>query len=340
MAGAARVKSPIGKGTSHATERASRAAARADHYLGRMLNRRQFLRLGGAAAAGTALIGFYTWQIEPHWVEVVRRPMPLAHLPPQLAGRTLLQISDLHVGPRVDSGYLVRALRAAGELAPDFVVLTGDFVSYRSATEYQALARVLRAMPRGQLATVASLGNHDYGPAWRHIAIADEVASVVTDAGATVLRNAHGVHAGLQIAGLGDYWSPEFGAPRPVRDLLRSGPRQEGSPDLAPAAGAIAALDRSMPTVVLCHNPDALDEPIWGDLRGWVLAGHTHGGQCKPPFLPPPVLPVRNARYAAGEIQVAPGRTLYINRGLGHLIQVRFNVRPELTLFTLERAGA
>lgn len=305
-----------------------------------MLSRRQFLRLGGAAATGAALVGFYTWQVEPHWVEVVHRTMPLSHLPPALVGRTLLQISDIHVGPRVDSGYLMRALRAAGELAPDFVVLTGDFVSYRSATEYRSLAHVLRAMPKGQLATVAVLGNHDYGPAWRYVTIADEVASVVTDAGAQVLRNAHSVYHGLQIAGLGDYWSPEFGAPRPVRDLLTAAPRAEGSADLAPAAAAIAALDRGKPTVVLCHNPDALDEPIWGDLRGWVLAGHTHGGQCKPPFLPPPVLPVRNTRYAAGEIQVAPGRTLYINRGLGHLIQVRFNVRPELTLFTLDRAAS
>lgn len=129
-----------------------------------MLSRRRFLQLGGAAAAGAALVGFYTWQVEPHWVEVVRRPMPLPHLPRELVGRTLLQVSDIHVGPRVDPGYLVSALRAAGELAPDFVVLTGDFVSYRSATEYRSLARVLRAMPTGQLATVAALGNHDYGP--------------------------------------------------------------------------------------------------------------------------------------------------------------------------------
>ena len=305
-----------------------------------MLSRRRFLQLGGAAAAGGALVGLYTWQVEPHWVEVVRRRMPLPGLPPELAGRTLLQISDIHVGPRVDSAYLTRTLRSAGELAPDFVVLTGDYVSYRSASEYRSLAMVLRAMPKGRLATLAALGNHDYGPAWRHMAIANEVSSVVADAGAQVLRNAHGVYHGLQVAGLADYWSPEFGAPRPIRDLLKGDPRVEGADDLAPAAGAIAALDRGRPTVVLCHNPDALDEPIWGDLRGWVLAGHTHGGQCKPPFLPPPILPVRNKRYAAGEIAVAPGRTLYINRGLGHLIQVRFNVRPELTLFTLERADA
>jgi predicted MPP superfamily phosphohydrolase len=31
---------------------------------------------------------------------------------------------------------------------------------------------------------------------------------------------------------------------------------------------------------------------------------------------------------------------MYINRGLGFLVQVRFDVRPELTLFTLTRATA
>ncbi|MCX6880478.1 MAG: hypothetical protein NTW21_42740 [Verrucomicrobia bacterium] len=71
---------------------------------------------------------------------------------------------------------------------------------------------------------------------------------------------------------------------------------------------------------------------------GWILAGHTHGGQCKPPFLPPPLLPVRNRRYVAGEYPLAGSRSLYVSRGVGHLIQVRFNVRPEITLFQMTRA--
>ena len=303
-----------------------------------MLSRRAFLRLGGAALGGAAAVGLYSWQVEPFWVEVVRRPMPLAGLPPELAGRTLMQISDLHVGPRVDSAYLIRALRDAAALEPDFVALTGDFVTYRTASEYRELARVVAAMPRGRLATVASLGNHDYGVAWRQLPVAEEISRVVGDAGATVLRNEHVLIGGIQFGGLADYWSPEFGEPIAIPRLLSAPPRGAGSPDLAPAARALAALDSSRPTVVLCHNPDALDEPIWGDVRGWVLAGHTHGGQCKPPFLPPPLLPVRNRRYTAGPFDVGGGRTLYVNRGLGYMIQVRFNVRPEITLFTLERA--
>jgi uncharacterized protein len=32
------------------------------------------------------------------------------------------------------------------------------------------------------------------------------------------------------------------------------------------------------------------------------------------------------------------GRRMYISRGVGHLLQVRFNVRPEVTVFELRSA--
>jgi predicted MPP superfamily phosphohydrolase len=89
--------------------------------------------------------------------------------------------------------------------------------------------------------------------------------------------------------------------------------------------------------LVLCHNPDVCDLDVWNNYRGWILAGHTHGGQVKPPFLKPPILPVKNKRYDAGEIDLNDGRTLYINRALGNLYQVRFNVRPEITVFKLAK---
>ena len=238
--------------------------------------------------------------------------MPLEFLPPALEGRTLLQISDIHVGPKVSSSYLIETFDQARDLSPDFVAFTGDFVSYRSANEYRELARVLKHAPNGKLGTVGSLGNHDYGFGWKHIDVADRVASVATDAGIRVLRNEVQTIGGIQFAGLSDLWSPQF---EPTVTLASLMPKEA--------------------TIVLSHNPDVQDLPVWDGVRAWVLAGHTHGGQVKPPFLPPPLLPVKNKRYAAGEYVIAPGRTLYINRGLGHLIQVRFNVRPELTLFTL-----
>ena len=304
------------------------------------MNRRRFLALGAGAAAAAVGTGVYAWQIEPFWVEVVRRPMPLENLPPALEGKTLLQISDVHVGPRVSSDYLVRSFSAARELAPDFVAFTGDFVSFRAAHEIRELARVLRAAPAGRLATMASLGNHDYGRSWRSIAVADDISRVASDAGMIVLRNDVRTIAGLQFAGLADFWSPEFGSAHgmPPDGALVAPVPSRFAREGTDAAGALRLLAPGGPTVVLSHNPDVLDLPIWDGVRGWVLAGHTHGGQVKPPFLPPPVLPVRNKRYTAGAFDVGPGRTLYVNRGLGFLLQVRFTVRPELTLFTLTRS--
>ena len=88
------------------------------------MNRRRFLAVGaGVAAAG---VGVYAWQIEPYWLDVVRRPMPLEHLPTSLEGATLLHVSDAHVGPRVSSDYLMRAFETGRALAPDFVAFTGD----------------------------------------------------------------------------------------------------------------------------------------------------------------------------------------------------------------------
>jgi hypothetical protein len=49
-------------------------------------------------------------------------------------------------------------------------------------------------------------------------------------------------------------------------------------------------------------------------------------------------MPVKNRRYSSGEIAVGDGRRVYISRGVGFNVQVRFDVRPEITLFTLRRA--
>jgi predicted MPP superfamily phosphohydrolase len=277
------------------------------------LTRRRFLFGSGAVALG---VGAYTWRIEPHWVSVVRRDMPVRGLPSAWHGRTIAQVSDLHVSPRVDSEYLASAMRAVSELQPDLVAITGDFMSQGDTGRVDEVARVIEHLAPPPLGCVAALGNHDYGePAWKESKLGDQLARRLTDGGVTVLRNESRVVAGLRIAGVDDFWGPNF-HPEAV----------------------LPKLTADEPTVVLCHNPDVADQPVWGSFRGWILSGHTHGGQCKPPFLPPPLLPVRNRRYTAGEFDLGDGRRMYINRGLGHLIRARFNARPEITLFQLVAA--
>lgn len=275
-----------------------------------MHSRRRFLGTVGVFGSGLAL-GLYAWDIEPEWLEIVRRPLPVRGLPAALRGRTLAHLSDIHVGPRVSDAYVRRTFARVAALRPDVVVYTGDYVTWRDDVLPRAAA-IYDGMPRGRLGTFASLGNHDYGPGWAHPEIAAQVATMLEHRGARVLRNEVAEVAGLQVMGLDDTWANRFDV-----------------------AGAIARLSPERPALALSHNPDTVDRPAWSGFTGWILAGHTHGGQVKPPFLPPPLLPVRNRRYVAGEVALSGDRRLYVSRGVGHLLHVRFGVRPEVTLFTL-----
>ena len=278
------------------------------------MKRRKFIKKSFFGALAVSFIGgLYTWQVEPFWLEFVRLKMQIKNLPTKLKGKTLMQISDIHVGNRFDYQYIIDSFKKAQKLNPDFVVYTGDFVSYDNEEQIRQLEVVLKHAVKGQIGTVAILGNHDYGKNWSEQKVADQITLLLEKAGISVLKNEQKNLSGLNIIGLDDYWGLNFN-PQKVMDKI----------------------DHQNANLVLCHNPDVCDLAIWNNYKGWILSGHTHGGQVKPPFLNPLILPVKNKRYDAGKIDLYDGRTLYINRALGHLWQVRFNVRPEITIFELE----
>lgn len=280
------------------------------------MKRRTFIKRASLGTVGLGIMaGLYTWQIEPFWLEFVNIKMPVRNLPDQLIGKTLMQISDVHVGNRFDYAYIIESFIKAQALQPDFVVYTGDYVSYENKTQFKQLAEVLKHSVKGTLATVGILGNHDYGKNWSEQSVADQISNQLENSGITLLKNKQRDFSGLNIIGFDDYWALNF-SPKTV----------------------MQHYDRSKANVLLCHNPDVCDEDVWNGYQGWILSGHTHGGQCKPPFLNAPLLPVKNKKYSQGEIDLNDGRTLYVNRAIGHLWQVRFNVRPEITIFELEKA--
>lgn len=280
------------------------------------MKRRTFLKKSLASLAGLGFLGgLYSWQIEPFWVAFERHKMPIKNLPNHLAGKTLMQISDIHIGKRFDYQYIIEAFKKAQKYQPDFVAYTGDFVTlHQGEVLYEELKEVLKNAVHGTIGTLGILGNHDYGQNWAQAAVAEQISNIVHQSGIQVLRNETLEIAGLTFIGFDDYWGLNFQ------------PEQ-----------AMADYDPLKANLVLCHNPDVCDLPVWGDYQGWILSGHTHGGQVKPPFLAAPVVPVQNKKYTSGKFHLSNGRTLYINRALGHLWQIRFNARPEITIFELER---
>ena len=276
------------------------------------MTRKHFLKRLVQLSAVGAFPLMYSWQIEPFWVEFVERKLPIKNLPKKLEGKILMQISDLHVGDRFDWNFLIESFQKAKNFNPDFVVYTGDFVNHGSSEDLESLKKVMETSVYGKLETFGILGNHDYGANWKDLDSAERICDILENSGIKVLKNAQVESYGLNIIGFDDLWSPNFDPMKVMKDY-----------------------DSSKANLVLCHNPDVCDEDVWNGYQGWILSGHTHGGQCRIPGVITPILPVENRKYVSGEIDLEDGRMLYINRAIGHSFQVRFMVRPEITVFTL-----
>ncbi|MGW9063227.1 metallophosphoesterase [Achromobacter animicus] len=211
----------------------------------------------GLSLAGT-LAGFYNARRRARVVDV---DVPIAGLPQDLDGFTIVQISDIHVGPTIKRRYVQAIVDAVNEQLPDMIAITGDVVD-GSVEHLAAQARPLGDL-RAPFGVYLVTGNHEYysgaGP-W----IAE-----FRRLGLRVLLNEHAVihPSGLPVvvAGVTDFSAGAFD------------PQQRSNPR---AALANAPAD-AFPRILLAHQPRsaAAAEPAGYTLQ---LSGHTHGGQFFP----------------------------------------------------------
>ncbi len=284
----------------------------------RRLSRRQFLKKTFMVAAGATLAGTsgvsYARNVEPGWVDVEPVKLALPRLSPAFDGYRLAQISDLHMGDWMDREHLAEIVEITNNQHPDLIAITGDFVTKRADLSAQDLTDVLSTL-RAKDGVVAVLGNHDqYGN--RPI-----IQKVLHDSGIIELSN--GVHTlkrgneRFHIAGVDDIW---HGLNR--LDLVLS---------KLPTSGA---------AMLLAHEPDFADTSASTGRFDLQISGHSHGGQVIVPFLGPQRLPPYGRKYPLGLYKVGD-MLQYTNRGVGMVKPyVRFNCRPEITMFTLETLEA
>lgn len=278
-----------------------------------VLTRRNFLLLAAGSAAGLA---FYAGEISRHELEIISLTIRVPRLPDAFAGMKIVQISDFHFQEYTEAAFLKAVVRRVNALAPDLVVLTGDFVSSKPLPQRwdiglgyhcaEVLSRIECPL------RYAVLGNHDALVGATPIIDALHTHRIPVLANSSVPLERNGQR--IWLAG--------------IRDAL------EQRPDLAAALPAGRRVDRE-PLILLAHEPDFADRAV-GKQIDLVLAGHTHGGQVLIPFLPPLMLPDMGTEYVHGLFRLAGGMQLYVNRGIGAVtLPFRFRCPPEITVITL-----
>lgn len=280
-------------------------------WVGVDAERRLFLAriLGGGAAlaaTGTGLLALREGMREPELREVT---VPLSRLPAALDGLTVVQVSDLHVGPTIRRDLVASLVARIQALKPDLIVLTGDLVDgsvahLRSQTE-----------PLGQLraphGVYAVTGNHEYYSG------ADAWIAELRRLGIRTLRNERidiaKDGAVFDLAGIDDWTAHRFG---------------HGHGANLPKA--LQGRDPTRELVLLAHQPKAIVEAAALGV-GLQLSGHTHGGQIWPfGFIVKLVQP-----YVAGLAKHGP-TWIYVSSGTGYWgPPMRLAAPAELTRITL-----
>lgn len=272
------------------------------------------------ANAGLALalvafcVGIWgTWQSvrspDAHTVEI-----PLANLPPELDGFSIVQLSDIHIGPLLKGDWLRSVVEKTNALSPDVVVLTGDF----NDGQPEELAGDIA--PLGDLqaryGVYGVTGNHEYYFG------ADKWVALLKGLRVDMLENEHRVlrvnGKELVIVGLPDATARRYDLPGP--DLHKA---LAGAPETAAA-----------PRVLLAHQPREAGKHA--DAVDLQLSGHTHGGLM---FFMSRLLAAFNEGFVRGLYGVGDMK-LYVSPGTGLWggFSCRVGVPSEITRVVL-RSG-
>lgn len=201
-----------------------------------------------------------------------------------------------------------RAIEEIEAAEPDLIIFGGDLVMVdqrfkRTRWVVEGFRRLAKTAP-----CYAVLGNQDYEKQ-------EQVERVLATAGVTLLRN-QAVDwrtpsgATLRIVGLGD--------------------ALEG--DEAPQACMDPAGVEAAPVLLLSHGPDSsalLQDYHWN----LMLSGHNHAGQLGNPFTGEYIC--FRSDMPAGLYDSEGGRRIFVTRGVGSIMGMRFFCRPEVSILDI-----
>ena len=256
-----------------------------------------------AAILSLFILSLLIWafKIEPNILEIKRYTIRDS----RLSGLRIVYATDFHIAKH-DVKRLDKIIDSIQQQKPDLILLGGDFIKGHNDLRTMPPERISAKLRKlhAPLGVFSVLGNHDWYIGGRKMKHALQAAGIV------VLENDN--------------------------EII---PFNEGKFTLAGVADKITCVADSHqalkntpePRILLTHTPDVFPDII--DSVELVLAGHTHGGQVKLPFIGALIVPLEHGRrYAEGFIE-ENGKKMIVSKGLGtSRISIRFNCKPEIVV--------
>ncbi len=239
-------------------------------------------------------------------LSIEHRVFELPRWPQGLDGLVIAHLSDLHLTGKITKEYFEHVVRHCNECGPDVICLTGDIIDNVNCIPW--LPELLGPL-QARFGKFYCLGNHD-----KRARDEANLRSVIESTGFKRAGNRWQEveirHNSFYLAGNELPWF-------------------EGAESLPDGV-------ELFPKVVLSHSPD---QYFWAQSKAvdLMLAGHTHGGQIRLPFIGPIVTSSRHGvRFASGTF-VNNGTIMHVSRGLSADDPIRWNCPPELAIIKVNR---
>ena len=234
-------------------------------------------------------------------------------LPDEFNGFTILQISDIHVGPTIKRSFVQRIVNMAKEISPDLIALTGDLVD-GSVPSLENDVEPLSDLtaPFGKFFVT---GNHEYYSGVK------QWVDHVDKLGFRVLNNEHVIikkgEKQIVLAGVTDLES------------INMDPANASDP-----TAAIQGAPEDSYKILLAHQPRSIFKAADAgfDLQ---LSGHTHGGQ----FFPWNFLVALQQPFIKG-VHKYKNTLAYVCTGVGYWgPPIRVGVPPQISKIKLVKSA-
>jgi hypothetical protein len=187
-------------------------------------------------------------------IVVANITVPIANVPAVWKGKTIVQLSDVHLGAINRVGFAQKVVNLAMAQHPDLIVITGDLFDGTDGNleEFITSLKQLRA-PQGVYFVT---GNHE------EYLGTDMPLKIIAQTDIRILNDQAVDINGVQIVGL----------------LYRSG---DTSTVVASRIAQLSGYQKNMPTILLHHVPEGIDGARDAGVS-LELCGHTHQGQLFP----------------------------------------------------------
>ncbi len=238
-------------------------------------------------------------------------------LPIHFHGLKIIHLSDLHFGDFINEEKMKKIIEKVNLINPDIIVFTGDLIENDlNKNEKEILTNSLKELD-ARLGKYAVGGNHDLEYDYWQDIIEDGGFQNIEEKTALIYDQAK---KPILIYGL----SPNLNNDQtPQQKLANFNKSLEENPDL-----------KNTYKILLMHEPDFVDDFDFQNFN-LILAGHSHRGQIRLPFLGPLLLPKGATKYYDEFYQLEKTK-LYISSGIGNSqVNLRLFNRPSFNFYRI-----